>query len=254
MLALGSDRALKTLAVKELEETASPEDRIALGDGWWDYGGGCEGLEKEACFCHAGKLYEKALPNVSSTLLRAKLTKRLDEIAAIAASHRPIRVPKEDVPLPEGLRLGVDVEREVTQISTVDHVLQVWRILPKYAQPGRYRLRIKHAVAGRAGAFYMTVWTDLNGDGLPDTEIASSPKMVATADGQWSTWKFVSKVARISVGNFTESRATKVYYATSPPAGYQGLSTTVFVSRSHRRPPNDKADPRCTNIHVQRIK
>ncbi|MHC4407358.1 MAG: hypothetical protein ACYTG0_47730 [Planctomycetota bacterium] len=253
MLALGSDQDLKNLAVKELEGTASPEAWVALADGWWEFAAGCEGSEKDAFLRHAGKLYEKALPSLSSTLLRARLTKRLDEVAALRSSDGPIR-GRENVPLPESPVLGVDLKHEVARITTVDHVLQIWMILPEYSQPGRYQMSIKHALAGDAGAFYMTVWTDLDGDGVPDTEMARSPKMVATANGQWSTWKFLSKADRVYVGNFTEGKKTQIYYTTNPPAGYRGLSTTVYVSRSHRTPPNDKANPRCTNIRVQRIK
>lgn len=253
MLALGSDESLKTLASMELEETAAPEGWIALADGWWDHGAVCEGLEKNAFLRHAGELYEKALPDVSSSLLRTKLTKRLDEIAAMGSPDDPASGgEKEEVP--DGPALGVDLEHQVSQVSTVDHVLQLWMVHPDYSGPGRYRLSIRHAVAGQEGAFYMTVWTDLNGDGFPDTEIARSPKMVAAEDGQWSTWRFLSKVARIYVGDFTEGKGTKLYYATRTPAGYQGLSSTVFVSRSHRSPPSDKAAPRCTNIRVQKIK
>lgn len=254
MLALGGDPALKALAVKELEGPVSPEDRIALADGWWEHAAGCEGLEEEACLSHAGKLYEKALPSLSSTLLRTKLTKRLDEITAMRSSDGPIRGREKSAPLPESPVLGVDPKHEVTQIHTLAHVLQVWMILSEYSQPSRYRMSIKHALAGEEGAFYMTVWTDLNGDGVPDTEIARSAKMIAAADGQWSTWEFVSKANRIYVGNFAENKNTKLYYAKSTPAGYHGLSTTVCFSRSHRKPPNGKAKPRCTNIRVQRIK
>ena len=35
MLALGTDPALATLAVKELEGAKSPDEQVKLGDSWW---------------------------------------------------------------------------------------------------------------------------------------------------------------------------------------------------------------------------
>ena len=87
MLALGSDPALKDLAVKELAGADSPEAQIALGDAWWDLAQSKEGRQRERFLLRAGDWYERAQRNVSSGLAKVKLEQRLAEIANI---ERPV--------------------------------------------------------------------------------------------------------------------------------------------------------------------
>jgi hypothetical protein len=60
----------------------------------------------------------------------------------------------------------------VTNKTGVGHRLQVWRVRPEHVSAGRYRLRIQHAAAGMAGAFWLVAWVDTTGNGVPDRELA----------------------------------------------------------------------------------
>ncbi len=86
MLALGSDAKLAELARKELKGPTSVDERVALGDGWWALAQAGEGTEKDLMMVHAGLLYERARRHVDG-LLKAKLEKRLREIAGITAKR-----------------------------------------------------------------------------------------------------------------------------------------------------------------------
>jgi hypothetical protein len=81
-LAKGSDSQLQLVAKRELIATADDTDeQIAVGDAWWDLAQTRDGDERAALMRRAGFWYERAHDNVASTLLVAKLDKRLDEIA-----------------------------------------------------------------------------------------------------------------------------------------------------------------------------
>lgn len=168
MLALGTDPALKVLARKELEGAGSPDKEAALGDGWWDAAAQRRGPQHDAMMQRAGFWYERARPNVTAVLLRAKLSKRLEEIAKLAPPEAAQTAPVA------GPVLGVDPQHAIANVTHVEQFLQLWMILPEFSKPGAYRLSMKHAAAGAQGAFYLTAWTDRDGDGLPDTEIARS--------------------------------------------------------------------------------
>ncbi len=83
MLALGSDEQLKALAIKELERADSPEDRIALGDAWWDLAQAKEDDERTALLFCAGFWYRPAHTKAASLLIQMRVQRRLDEIAEL---------------------------------------------------------------------------------------------------------------------------------------------------------------------------
>ncbi len=94
MLALGSDPALKALAVKELKGAASAEAQAALGDGWWDLAQTKEGRERESFLLRAGHWYQQAQADVTSALMKAKLQKRLEEISEIEQAAAQLAAPR----------------------------------------------------------------------------------------------------------------------------------------------------------------
>jgi hypothetical protein len=81
MLALGSNQALKALAVKELTEATSPDQQVALGDGWRDLVKAPGDLPREAPQTRAAWWYLKALPRLSGPASVAA-EKRLSELVA----------------------------------------------------------------------------------------------------------------------------------------------------------------------------
>jgi hypothetical protein len=84
MLALGTDDALKTLARKELKQAGSAEERMELGDAWWDLAQTKDGKQREALLLRAGSWYAAAKDGLSSNLALAKAQNRLNEIAGLS--------------------------------------------------------------------------------------------------------------------------------------------------------------------------
>jgi len=80
-LSKGSDRSLGKLAEREL---ASPptdsSEQVKLADGWYDSAQHADGVAKTALLLHAGDWYRKAEPDITSAVIKAKITRRLEEI------------------------------------------------------------------------------------------------------------------------------------------------------------------------------
>ncbi|NQT17945.1 MAG: hypothetical protein HQ582_34655, partial [Planctomycetes bacterium] len=83
MLALGSDPALKELAVREMKEADSPNAQVALADAWWDLAQEKTDQEKEPFLLRAGYWYQEAETGLTAALAKAKVRKRLKEIATL---------------------------------------------------------------------------------------------------------------------------------------------------------------------------
>lgn len=142
--------------------------------------------------------------------------------------------------------------QDVSKISDTGHNVQLWEVLPDFTKNGTYEVRIKHAVAGNKGSFFITAWADTNNDGIPDLEIGRSELKTATEDGAWSSWQFRSNFSRIFVGNTWNLSDEKVYYQNGGSVdGYTGLSNKVFYSRSFNGKPTQSTSPRFTNIKVK---
>ena len=90
-LAKSSDADLKKLAQEELQSPPTdPAAMIKLADAWWSLSEARKDAERDALMLRAGTWYREAQPDATSTLLKAKLDKRLDEIAKL---KRPIPEP-----------------------------------------------------------------------------------------------------------------------------------------------------------------
>jgi len=84
-LVRSSDAELKRLAQEELQSPpADPEAMIKLADVWWSLSETRKDAEREALMLRAGTWYESAQPDVTSTLLKAKVDKRLEEISKLS--------------------------------------------------------------------------------------------------------------------------------------------------------------------------
>ena len=90
MLALGSDAALKALAVKELEGPASADALVALGDGWWDLAETREDRERVSLLLRAGYWYGQARVRPITGLVKSKVEQRTSEIAKLGP---PVSTP-----------------------------------------------------------------------------------------------------------------------------------------------------------------
>jgi len=94
MLALGSDVALKGVALMDLRGSASAEEQAAIGDAWWDVAEAKESKERDTLRLRAGFWYRQAEPKLAGNLAGLKAKQRLEEISKLGrdiltASRRP---------------------------------------------------------------------------------------------------------------------------------------------------------------------
>lgn len=83
LLALGADEALKQVAEKELAGAGAADEKLTLGDAWWDLADRREGQEQEVLRRRAGFWYRQAQDGLSG-LARVKVSKRLEELSEAA--------------------------------------------------------------------------------------------------------------------------------------------------------------------------
>ena len=95
-LTKGSDPEIKTLAQRELNHPpADPAAQVDLADAWWALAQTGNQDSQSALLARAAYWYERARPQLNSPLLKAKVAKRLSELAANApktsepAAHAP---------------------------------------------------------------------------------------------------------------------------------------------------------------------
>jgi len=91
LLAKGKDLALKGLAERDKEATGqtNPTMFALLADDWWQYGESHPGLEQPGSRQRACLWYAKALPLLSSGLLKQTVQKRLNEQKNDVLALRP---------------------------------------------------------------------------------------------------------------------------------------------------------------------
>jgi len=91
-LALGSDPALKAVALMELRMSRaehgadSAEQQAAIGNAWWDAAETRRGAERDTLRLRAGVWYRKAEPKLTGSLTGLKITQRLEELAKLRLS------------------------------------------------------------------------------------------------------------------------------------------------------------------------
>jgi hypothetical protein len=96
MLAKGSDATLKQMAGDELRQPASPQDQLAIADGWWAMADKSPATQKDTIHAHAGEWYAKAAPNLSG-LGKMKAEQRAaankpDEVASASGTgSKPLK-------------------------------------------------------------------------------------------------------------------------------------------------------------------
>jgi hypothetical protein len=80
MLALGSDAALKAVAIKDLRGADSADEQAAIGDAWWDLAEAKQGEERDSLRLRAGFWYRQAEPKLAEGLAALKVKQRLTEL------------------------------------------------------------------------------------------------------------------------------------------------------------------------------
>ena len=91
-LALGSDTALKAVALMELKMRGaergadSAEQHAAIGNAWWDAAETRQGAERDTLRLRAGVWYRQAEPKLSGSLTGLRVNQRLEQLAALRLS------------------------------------------------------------------------------------------------------------------------------------------------------------------------
>ena len=122
----------------------------------------------------------------------------------------------------------------------------VWEVLEPMKKGERIRLEIAHAREGPLGSFWMEVYTDQNGDGLPDQLEAQSLLLEGTHPGQWSAWEFIAPAEKLFVGRRWKLGNWVYYQRTSWP--HKELGEIMYYSRGGL--PKHKANPVITNLKI----
>jgi hypothetical protein len=147
------------------------------------------------------------------------------------------------------------LNQQVTKTANKKLMTYVWQVLPDTSipVPCRFRVRVKHAVAGRKGAFCAVAWADTDQDSLPDTKIGMSNLLEPKEKGEWSSWEFSTKYPAVYVGIEIRSRAVFYYQQNGQLKGYAGLSDRVYYTRDPLKSPASFAQRRYANIQVDII-
>lgn len=78
----GSDARWKSAAELDSRATEDVESQLAAADAWWEVSQAATGAAKVAAQGRAAVWYERYLPSVKSPLTKARVTKRIEELAA----------------------------------------------------------------------------------------------------------------------------------------------------------------------------
>ena len=91
LLAKGANSALSKAAQQELQEQATPEERLGLADAWWTVGQPESGVAKQNLLLQAKVNYKKAA-NELNGLSRTKADQRVDVITKLYPNEVPRQV------------------------------------------------------------------------------------------------------------------------------------------------------------------
>jgi len=99
MLALGSDAALKAVALMELRGADSAEQQAAIGNAWWDAAETGQGAERDTLRLRAGTWYQQAAPKLTGELAGLKIKQRLEQLASMGREvpEPPRSAPRDKV-------------------------------------------------------------------------------------------------------------------------------------------------------------
>jgi hypothetical protein len=98
-LAKGADAAIAAAANADLANPEKPEAQVAAGDAWWDVGEKLPAAQRDVLRRRAGVWYEQAADHVTG-LAKVKVTKRLDDLAALDAAAPETSEPEPTTPDP----------------------------------------------------------------------------------------------------------------------------------------------------------
>jgi len=105
----------------------------------------------------------------------------------------------------------------------------VWGVTREVEKGAVVVMKISHARGGPGGAFRMEVFSDTDGDGVPDSRVECSPRFEKEKEREWSQWQFIAPGGKIFVGSSWEL-GTWVYHI-KPPGPGGDLGEVMYYSR-----------------------
>lgn len=150
-LAKSSDAQLKALAKEELESPpAKSTAQLKLADAWWKLAQSHKGDDRTALMLRAGTWYTESLPNVTSTLMRTKVERRLAELGKLGKKIQDLSAQAADAT--KGFKPG----RWVDILSPVDTANGVVR--------GQWKMTRQGLVGGPSEASQIMLPVAIKGD------------------------------------------------------------------------------------------
>ncbi len=131
--------------------------------------------------------------------------------------------------------------------------LWIWEVKSELVPGTRVRIEAAHPLPGRAGGFRIVAWTDADGDGFPDREVARSGFLASPSPGGWSSFEFVTATAKIYVGYTWPGEGFMLVYRRNDfwPAGHNTLDDYFYYRQSGSK--LRRAGPAFTNMKVTLI-
>ncbi len=125
----------------------------------------------------------------------------------------------------------------------------VWEVANGFPAGTVLKLEMAHAKGGDEGAFRLAVFSDADGDGLPDSKAAESPLFAGGSEGDWSSFTFAAPAGRYFVGA-SWPIGNWIYYERGP-WNDKTFGETMFYSRGGI--PRNKAYPVITNLRLNTV-
>lgn len=150
MLALGNDKKLKTLAIKELQGHLTLEQRVDLADAWWDLAEVQEQVAQGNMRQRARLHYRQVLPNVSG-LLKDKVARRLGDATPNVPANEPVPKTPRLIDLLELVETSRDIVTGGWEIRGGELISDdTWeaRLRLPYLPPAEYDFQVEYTRLG----------------------------------------------------------------------------------------------------------
>ena len=137
-LALGSDAKWKAAVAAEPKSPSEVEAQLSAADAWWEVAQSATCEAKLAAQRRSHEWYERHEPSAKSPLVKARVTKRLEELTASleAASQRTLTSPSQAKPMATGAS-KTNKANELPTGKWIDLLEMVQ--LPEHAEVGKWQ-------------------------------------------------------------------------------------------------------------------
>ncbi len=137
-LVLGSDAKWKSAATAEPKSPSEVDGQLSAADAWWEVAQSATGEAKLAAQRRAHEWYERHEPNAKSPLVKARVTKRLDELAANLEPVSQRTLTSSSQPKPANNTASKTSKANELPVGKWIDLLEMVK-LPEHAQVGKWQ-------------------------------------------------------------------------------------------------------------------